>query len=235
MAGWFRFKDVRSTDYGAYVSEYPAATIPEERVEFKPVPGRSGELTQLEGDAVYEDIILAFACYLADLSQRDLISAWLRGRGELELGNHPGRCYRARAVSQIELKKILRGRDARSFDAVFRCKPFQYEVDPEPYRFTRPTTIANEGTLPASPILRVQGTGNVVLTVGARSVALDNMAGTVTIDCEAMTAYHAGDTEARVSITLLDKGWPVLGLGDTRISWSGDVRLITMDANWCWL
>ncbi|MEG2135518.1 MAG: hypothetical protein RR150_05485 [Clostridia bacterium] len=235
MAAWFRFKGVLSTDLGVYVTEYPPAMVPEERAEFKPVPGRSGELTLLEGECVYEDLILSIGCFVHDLSRLDEIAVWLRGAGDLILGNDEGKCYRARAVNQIELKTIVRARQARTFDAVLRCKPFKYEANPDRYRLTVPTTLTNEGTLPAAPKIIIQGTGSVTLTVGNRTVALDGLAGAVTIDCEVMSAYHTGDPESRVEITLADRDWPELPTGDTKISWTGDVRTVTVEPGWRWL
>lgn len=126
MANWFSFAGVTSTGKGVYVQDFPPATLPEERAEFVDVPGRSGSLTVLEGDAVYDDIILTINCYVRDLSQLDAISAWLRGSGELVLGNMPDRYYVARCVNQIEIAKLLRASGHRTFAAVFRCQPYRY-------------------------------------------------------------------------------------------------------------
>jgi phage-related protein len=130
MANWFSFAGVTSTAKGVYVQDFPPATLPEERAEFVDVPGRSGSLTVLEGDAVYDDIILTINCYVRDLSQLDAISAWLRGSGELVLGNMPDRYYVARCVNQIEIAKLLRASGHRTFAVVFRCQPYRYIYPP---------------------------------------------------------------------------------------------------------
>ena len=52
MMDWFEWNGVRCTQYGIHVLEQPPVTIPSERVAFTDVPGRSGSLTQLEGDDV---------------------------------------------------------------------------------------------------------------------------------------------------------------------------------------
>jgi phage-related protein len=130
MANWFSFAGVTSTAKGVYVQDFPPATLPEERAEFVDIPGRSGSLTVLEGDAVYDDIILTINCYVRDLSQLDAISAWLRGSGELVLGNMPDRYYVARCVNQIEIAKLLRASGHRTFAVVFRCQPYRYIYPP---------------------------------------------------------------------------------------------------------
>ena len=44
---------------GIHVSEHPPITIPEERVTFTDVPGRSGSLTTIEADETYNDQVLS--------------------------------------------------------------------------------------------------------------------------------------------------------------------------------
>lgn len=131
MANWFQFNGTLSTSLGVYVQAFPPITLPEERVKFEPIPGRSGSLTLLEGDDVYDDIVLSVSCYIRDDTSLDAITAWLRGAGSLVLGNAPTRYYKARCVNQVELAKVLRGRQYRTFAAVFRCAPYRY-VYPEP-------------------------------------------------------------------------------------------------------
>ena len=57
MNDWFEWNGVKCTDYGIYVTEQPPPTIPEERVTFTNIPGRSGSLTTLEGDYVYDNAL----------------------------------------------------------------------------------------------------------------------------------------------------------------------------------
>lgn len=234
MAAWFKFKGVSSEAMGVYVTEYPPATIPEERAEFKPIPGRNGYLTLLEGEHVYEDIILTLACFVHDLANLDEIASWLRGSGDLILGNDESKCYRARAVNQIELKTVVRARSARTFDAVFRCKPFRYETTPDMFTLYTGKTLTNPGSVPAYPKLDVTGTGDVHITIGGRSIILTGIGGTITIDCEAMTAYRGAESVGG-SIALSDGNWPYFPVGDTAISWTGDVSRVVLHPNWRYL
>ena len=234
MADWFDFKGVRSTSLGVYVTEYPPAIVPEERAEFKPIPGRNGYLTLLEGAHVYEDITLAIGCFVRDLSRLDEIAAWLRGPGDLILGNDEGRCYRARAVNQIELKTVVRARKARTFDAVFRCKPFRYEATPDVLTLYTGKTLTNPGSIPAYPTLEITGSGDANITIGGRGIVLTGVNGTITVDCEAMTAYQ-GTESVGGSIALSDGEWPYLDVGDTAISWTGNITRVVLHPNWRYL
>ena len=234
MANWFDFKGVRSTSLGVYVTEYPPATIPEERAEFKPIPGRNGYLTLLEGEHVYEDVTLTLGCFVHDLANLDEIASWLRGSVELILGSDESKCYRARTVNQIELKTVVRARKARTFDAVFRCKPFRHETQPDTFTLYTGKTLTNPGSVPAYPKLDVTGTGDVHITIGGRSIILTGIGGTITIDCEAMMAYRGAES-AGGSIALSDGDWPYFPTGDTSISWTGDISRVVLHPNWRYL
>ena len=66
MNDWFEWNGVKCTSLGIHVSEHPPITIPEERVTFTDVPGRSGSLTTTEGMDVYNDITLTAECMIRD-------------------------------------------------------------------------------------------------------------------------------------------------------------------------
>lgn len=68
MNNWFEWNGVKCTEYGIYVTEQPPYTIPEERVTFTNVPGRSGALTTLEGEHVYEDTARVSFCFVYSAS-----------------------------------------------------------------------------------------------------------------------------------------------------------------------
>ena len=122
MNDWFEWNGVRCTEYGIHVLEQPALTVPSERATFTDVPGRSGSLTTLEGEDVYDDMVLTASCLIADPNRIPEIAAWLRGSGKVSFANRQGGFYHARVVNQIPFEKILRGNPHRSFAINFRCK-----------------------------------------------------------------------------------------------------------------
>lgn len=232
MADWFDFNGTRSTALGVYVAEYPPVTLPEERVEFKQPLGRSGSLALLEGDAVYNDVVLSIECFVRDLSKIDQIAAWLRGRGALVLGNTDNRYYDARCVNQLELAKIMRGHAHRSFAAVFRCQPYRYAY-PAPAKITinAPTgqSVTNPGNVDAEPLIVVTGTGDIELTIGSKTLLIAGLASSITIDTAAGLAQH-DDVNLTGSLT---GDWPLtIPPGINAVSWVGDVTKIEITPAW---
>ena len=195
MMDWFEWNGVRCTQYGIHVLEQPPVTIPSERVAFTDVPGRSGSLTQLEGDDVYDDMVLTVTCLIADPSRIPEIVAWLRGSGTVTFANRQGGFYHARVVNQIPFEKILRGNPHRSFAINFRCKPFWYLSDVEPITLTTSGTfITNPGSMASEPLITVYGSGEITLMVGMTITELE-IADKITLDTPLMEAYAVTSPE----------------------------------------
>ena len=64
MQDYFLWNGMDCRQYGIHVSEQPPITIPAERSTQTNVPGRPGSLTQLEGEDVYDDMILTATCFI---------------------------------------------------------------------------------------------------------------------------------------------------------------------------
>ncbi|MBQ6646991.1 MAG: hypothetical protein IJM56_09975, partial [Clostridia bacterium] len=69
MKDYIGFKGVNSKDVGLIVTEMPEITLPEERVTFTTIPGRSGTLTQREGEDVFNDVTLPVKCYIRRVTE----------------------------------------------------------------------------------------------------------------------------------------------------------------------
>lgn len=192
MNDWFEWNGVRCTQYGIHASELPPYTIPSERVTYTNVPGRPGSLTTLEGEDVYEDVVLTAQCFLSDPTKIPAIAAWLKGSGKVAFANRQGGFYHARVANQISFEKILRGNPHRSFAVNFRCKPFWYQANVALVTLTASTsTIDNPGSVYSEPVITVYGSGDITLMVGTTIVELEGVSGSITLDSELQEAYRA--------------------------------------------
>ncbi len=93
MNDWFSWNGKKCTEYGIHVLEQPPITIPAERATFTNVPGRPGSLTMLEGEDVYDDLILTAQCMISDPSNIRSIASYLKGSGKVAFANRPGGFY----------------------------------------------------------------------------------------------------------------------------------------------
>lgn len=248
MADWFNFNGLRSTDFGVYVMEFPPLSLPEERVDFKQVLGRSGSLTITEGEGVYNDILLSITCFMSDLSHIDQISAWLRGDGILVLGNMPNRYYKARPINQTDVRKIIRDADYRAFSMVFRCRPYRY-INPavDPITLTNGGSITNIGNTFCEPKYDIVATGDVEITfsnaddetIEDKTITLISLPAKthITIDMELKVAYKTGSSNPLIPMTALvrKETWPFLiypGRNDIAFGGTGSIASAKIDPRW---
>ena len=232
MNDWFLWKGRRCTEYGIHVLEPPPVTIPSERATFTNIPSKSGSLTVLEGDNVYDDLLLTVTCLISTQSPNSEIAAWLRGSSKVTFANRQGGFYFARIVNQISFEKILRGNPHRSFAVNFRCKPFWYQENVTEIAVTTSGTfIDNPGSVYSEPVITVYGSGEITLMVGMTIVELDGITDSITLDTPLMEAYQ-GVTSMN---GCMSGDFPTLLQGKNAISWTGNVTKVVIQPNWRYL
>ena len=232
MTDYFIWNGVDCRTKGIHVSELPPITIPLERSKQTNVPGRPGSLTQLEGDDVYDDMILTATCFIADPAQIPAIAAWLKGSGTVTFANRTGGYYNARIANQIPFEKILRGNPHCSFAVNFRCYPFWYQENVSDVTITTSgDTITNPGSVYSEPLITVYGSGNITLMVGTTIVELTDVSSSIVLDCALKEAYK-GTT---LMNDHMNGDFPVLKPGLNAISWTGSVTSILVKPNWRYL
>ena len=232
MQDYFLWNGVDCRTEGIHVSELPPITIPLERSKQTNVPGRPGSLTQLEGDDVYDDMILTATCFIADPAQIPAIAAWLKGKGTVTFANRTGGHYKARIANQIPFEKVLRGNPHCSFAVNFRCYPFWYQENVSDVTITTSgDTITNPGSVYSEPLITVYGSGNITLMVGTTIVELTDVSSSIVLDCALKEAYK-GTT---LMNDHMSGDFPVLKPGLNAVSWSGNVTRIVISPRWRFL
>ncbi|QTE70704.1 hypothetical protein JRC49_13015 [Clostridiales bacterium FE2011] len=83
----------------------------------------------------------------------------------------------------------------------------------------------------SEPILTVTGSGDITLMVGTTIVELENISGSIVLDCALQEAYQ-GSTLMNDHMT---GEFPVLKPGANAISWAGTVTKVVIQPNWRYL
>ena len=232
MNDWFSWNGVKCTEYGIHALEQPPITIPAERATFTNIPGRPGSLTTLEGDDIYDDLILTAQCMISDPGNIRSIASYLKGSGKVAFANRPGGFYHACMANQIEFSKILRNHENQAFTVNFRCQPFWYQENvPEITVTTSGTFITNPGSVFSEPVITIYGSGEITLMVGMTIVELDGITDSITLDTTLMEAYK--DTSSMNGC--MSGNFPTLLPGQNAISWTGNVTKIVIQPNWRYL
>jgi len=225
------FKGTTASSKNVTVLKYPEIVKPTLRVETVKVPGRDGELT-LSGTPSYEAMVLECECMVPSVDKISAAAAWLTGRGDLVLGNDPDYAYDAQVIDEIRFEKILRGHAHRRFTVPFLCQPLKKKaVTESDIELTAPGTVVNIGHVPSRPLIKIQGSGNVVLAVGAYSLAITGISTSILIDSDLGMATNGTVNESyKVS-----GEWPLLVVGNNAVGWTGTVSKVTITPRWRYL
>ena len=232
MKDYFLWNGVDCRTYGIHVSEQPPITFPAERSTQTNVPGRPGSLTTLEGEDVYDDLLLTATCFITSLDRIYEISRWLKGGGTVTFANRLGGHYKARIVNQIPFEKILRGNPHCSFAVNFRCFPFWYLENVENISlYTSTQIIQNPGSVYSEPLITLTGSGDITLMVGTTIVELTGITSGIVLDCALKEAYKG----TALMNNHMSGDFPILKPGLNAISWSGNVTSVVISPRWRYL
>lgn len=165
----FTFGGINSKDYGVYISGDGVFNAPEKDVEMISIPGRSGSFALDHGR--WLNIELAYPAGLFGSDETDFAQAISdlrnalaskKGYQVLEDDYHPGEFRQAIYHSGLEVTPAQL--KAGEFTITFDCKPQRWlTAGQDPVTVTSGDEVANPTLFDASPLLLVEGYGNINL------------------------------------------------------------------------
>ena len=206
----------------------PVAIVrPEERVKHVEVPGRSGDLTQLEGENIYNSYIQTVTIQVrGGFHVRD-VYRWLRGGGFVTFSGEPDRKQPARIIGAITLDKYSHNLDIWTGEVQFYCQPLKQLLTSETVEVTSSgTAIYNAGDVTEKPKIKLTASGgNATLTIGGNTTLMLNLTSGVN---------SVLDSETQEMITLSGGGsvtnqtvgeFPIIPVGSQTITGTGWSKL----------
>ncbi len=234
---YFFWKGIDSRVMGVVVTNLPPIIRPKERVLEKVATGRPGAYHFTEGEDIYDSYAKPCQCYLRPSASKDAFLAWLRGGGRVVFSNEPTKAYIARVDNQISLDKLLANYEHRSFTAPFVVEPFKYQAvaDADIERTVSGQSITNPGTVASKPIIKVEGSGDITLTVGGVYIELNDISGGIIIDCTLPDCFNLDKTALINNQVTGNFSLISLPAGVSSVHWTGSVTKVTITPNWRWL
>lgn len=230
--GW-----VSSSDYCIYITDVRVFDLPERDVTFQSVAGRSGDLA-LENKR-WNNIEVVYSCAIpTDFSTN--FSAFknaihsLTGYQRIEDTIESDVFKMGVVRGSIEPTVIRKGK-AGTFDVRLFCKPQKFlKYGEYSETLTEATSVYNDMGATAKPLITVYGTGPGNLYVGNCTVQIKALADQITLDCDLMNAYRqTGDAAAEnKNGDIYAPTFPEFGLGETPISWDGEITHIDYTPRW---
>ena len=214
-------------DLGLLVAEYSPYIINNEDVETVEVEGRSGTLTIKKG--TYKDKEKTLKFRLPDKNfnwdKIDYIENWLKNIEDNRLiYDRVDRAYRVKRVVFSNIARELKL--YKEFEVNFICDPFFTDLEESVEVFNSNSGIIYyNGTEEGTPIIEIEGNGNIQIDVNGEIMQIENVEGYVKVDCDLLQVLNKDG---------LSKDWdstgefPYLLKGENSINISGSVKKITI-------
>jgi len=222
-------KDSRSM---GVIKRGPSPIIrPEERVKHVEIPGVSGDVTETEGEDIYNPYIqTATITVVGGFRVRDVYK-WLRGCGYVTFDGEPDRRQQARIIGAITLERISRNLDKYAGEVQWYCQPLKEKLNEEKVTITaHGQTAYNAGDVICKPLYKVTASASTLtFAVTGNGTPADNVIGVsgltsgdvIWIDSQTMEVLNAART---ASLTKdMSMNFPVMAPGEnlfTGVGWS---------------
>lgn len=197
---------------------------PEERVKHVEIPGRSGDLTETEGDNIYNSYIQTATITVRGGYNVRNIYKWLRGSGFVTFSGEPDRKQEARVIGAITLNRISRNLDKWQGEVQFYCQPLKQLLTEETVTITSSgTAVRNGGDVICKPMWKVTVDSektSISLTAGGNTIAVTGLTGggVIWIDSDTMEVWNREKTKLLTVNSMGD--FPVLNPGANTVTGS---------------
>jgi len=202
-------KDCRSM---GIIMRGPAAIIrPEERVKHVEIPGVSGDVTETEGQNIFNSYIQTVSISVRGGFRVNKVYEWLRGAGYVTFSGEPDRRQAARVIGAITLNRVSRNLDNWAGEVQFYCQPLKERMAEEKVTVSASgAVVRNNGDVICKPMWKVTPSA-------------------ATAKIKAAGAGITGDNE--ITITGLTSGVVVWVDSDTMEVWNADrTALVTKNS-----
>lgn len=231
--GLLIFGGEASDDYGMVVAEAPAFDAPARKCEVVSVPGRNGSIL-FQQDA-YNDVVRSYRVWL-DSDRGDAHSlarkinafeAFLnskKGYQRLEDDFEPEafRLAYYNGGAEFSNHMTMYGEATLSFT----CRPERFYKDGEQeITVTNGVKLYNPTKFESKPLIYIQGSGNVTVSISGVSITANVTNGYIYIDCDRLDAYRQAseNMNSKVSGT-----FPTIKPGENGIGISGTTTKVTI-------
>lgn len=231
MRSYIFYNNQNSNDLDLIIEKTPES--PSSNIEYETVPIDGGEpLTKIKG---FKDISFTFEfAYFADkeeyMMKKSRIDNWLLN----SIGNYLIYSideFVAYKVKQISINNTTTtSRVVRHFSVTFTCQGLKYMASGlNPIEvLSSSITLNNFGIYEAKPLLEIYGSGNITISIGGKSFAINNVVDFVNVDSEIKECYKDNANKGKD----MTGNWPVFSIGKNAITWSGSVSKIEITPRW---
>ena len=233
MIYYFNWNGVSCRAKGIRMQSMPTVIRPEERVNHIVIPGRTGELTQLEGEHIYNSYIQAIPIAVNTENAVREAEAWLQGDGYVTFSSQPDLKQRARVINAVTFRKHSRNSEWWEAEVQFYCEPLKEAVETEEdiEVTSSGATVTNPGDVDALPRIEITGSGDITIQMGGNAMILTGVTSGMVVDSDTEWVLKNGVPQQGV----YTGKFPVLKQGDNTVAFTGSVTKLTITPRWRYL
>ena len=228
MQSYFIWNGMDCRSMGIVLTGPAPIVRPEERVKHVEIPGRTGDLTQLEGDQIYNSYIQTVTIQVKSWPQVREVYKWLRGDGYVTFSGEPDRKQKARIIGAVTLNKLSHNMDIWAGEVQFYCQPLKELLWPVPAEVTSSgTVVMNMGDVISKPMWKLIATASTsIVSCGDHSLTIGGLSSsqTVWIDSEVMEVLNSDKTATLTKDAT--GGFPQMDPGENTVTGSGWSKLV---------
>lgn len=238
---YFSYNGRSSDEFGLRIEKKDVFSAPAYDTDFEPISGRNGEL--IVSNHRFKNIRITYTVFLVRKNISTLadtlraIKGWLYTEPDRyhEISDSYDVGYIRYGVIHESLDIEEQLNKIGSFTVTFNCKPFRYRES----GFTESTvasgdSLFNPEAFTSAPLINITGSGDFSLTLQNASYNktwhFKEIETAITYDSEQMNFYHE---TTLLNGNVAGDGFPKLPPGETVISYTGNVKKLTIVPRWC--
>lgn len=230
MKLYFTWKGTRSDAMHIFYNERTPIIQPEERVDHIVIPGRTGELTLVEGENIFNSYIQTKTITVEGKENVPAVEMWLKGSGNVSFDCQPELQQQARVINAVTFQRHSKNANYYTGEVQFYCDPIKGLMNESDIEVTSSgTTLENPGTLPAFPEIEIEGSGAVSISIGGKTLIIPECVSGWTADCRNKWILNSSGVP---QFDAWQGEFPEIPVGESTILYTGSVTAITITPHW---
>lgn len=237
--GTFIFDGVESEEIHALIQSRPLIEAPLRKVEWRSTYGVDGDVPFDEGAYGNTKMELVLLIDGKDvIADRQKIYNLMDSRGvykDFIPYFDPTKIYRVMINDKIQFEHKHHFGTVQLASVKLTVKPYKYLVDNDPIVLSGLSGVINNPTNYASqPIIKIEGTGAVKITINGVDYNIKNASNSITINSEIYSAYQedAYGVLTPMNNQVTFREFPIFKPGKNEISITGAVTKVTIEPRW---
>ena len=219
-------KDCRSM--GVWLQGPVSIVRPEERVSHIEIPGRSGDLTLLEGENIFNSYIQTATILVKGGFRVREVYDWLRGSGYVTFSGEPDRRQKARIIGAVTLNKHAYNLDWWTGEVQFYCQPLKELLQEKTTEITASgAAIRNSGDVTEYPKITMTASGtSASITIGGNTTLITGITSGVKYVLDSEIMEMITETGGTIVTNKTSGQFPQIPQGNQAVTGSGWSKLV---------